>query len=167
MRIHLSSALAALGLCLGASSGLAATATGSFSSQLTITADCQVSATNLNFGSNGVLNAALNTTSTISVQCTNNQGYKISLNGGNGTSGTVAVRTMELGGSDAVSFVNYTMATDVNQTSNWGNTIGTDTVPGTGNGAVQNYTVYGRVQAQTTPVAGSYSDLVTVTVTYP
>ncbi len=63
--------------------------------------------------------------------------------------------------------MNYTMATDVNQTSNWGNTIGTDTVPGTGNGALQPYTVYGRVAAQTTPVAGNYSDVVAVTVTYP
>jgi spore coat protein U domain-containing protein, fimbrial subunit CupE1/2/3/6 len=36
----------------------------------------------------------------------------------------------------------------------------------TGNGASQNYTVYGRVWTQTTPEPGSYADTITVTVTY-
>jgi len=164
MRIHLSLALAAAALCIGAASSLAATATGSFNSQLVITAECKVqSASMLNFGTDGVLDAAINTTSTIGVQCTTGQTYTISLNGGNGASGTTAVRTMESGGSS----VNYTMATDVNQTSNWGDSGG-EIVTGTpGTGAVQNYTVYGRVPPQTTPAPATYTDLVTITVTYP
>ncbi len=48
----------------------------------------------------------------------------------------------------------------------WGNTIGTNTVAGTGDGTQTNYTVYGRVPAQTTPSAGFYSDTVVATVTY-
>jgi spore coat protein U-like protein len=48
----------------------------------------------------------------------------------------------------------------------WGITIGTDTVSATGNGAAQTHTVYGRVPAQTTPAPATYSDTVTVTVTY-
>jgi len=47
-----------------------------------------------------------------------------------------------------------------------GNTVSTDTVAATGNGASQSYTVYGRVPAQTTPAPGTYTDTVTVTVTY-
>ena len=48
----------------------------------------------------------------------------------------------------------------------WGNTVGTDTVAGTGNGASQAYTIRGRVPIQTTPAPGAYADTVTVTVTY-
>lgn len=45
-------------------------------------------------------------------------------------------------------------------------TIGTDTLAGTGNGNVQNLTVYGRVPPQATPAAGVYTDTVAITVTY-
>ena len=48
----------------------------------------------------------------------------------------------------------------------WGNTVGTDTVSATGSGASQAYTVYGRVPMQTTPAAATYTDTITVTVTY-
>jgi spore coat protein U-like protein len=48
----------------------------------------------------------------------------------------------------------------------WGNTVGTDTVAATGSGAAQSYTVYGRITAQTTPAPGTYTDTITVTVTY-
>jgi spore coat protein U-like protein len=51
-------------------------------------------------------------------------------------------------------------------TSNWGQTVGTDTVSSTGTGAVQSFTVYGQVPAQSTPAPGAYSDTITVTVTY-
>jgi spore coat protein U-like protein len=39
-------------------------------------------------------------------------------------------------------------------------------VSATGNGADQTFTIYGRVPAQTTPAPGTYTDTVTVTVTY-
>jgi spore coat protein U-like protein len=48
----------------------------------------------------------------------------------------------------------------------WGDTIGSDTVAGTGNGAAQSYTVFGLVPVQTTPGPGTYNDVITVTVTY-
>jgi spore coat protein U-like protein len=37
---------------------------------------------------------------------------------------------------------------------------------GTGTGASQTITVYGKVPTQTTPVAGTYADSVIVTLTY-
>ncbi|MES1380198.1 spore coat protein U domain-containing protein, partial [Vibrio cholerae] len=37
---------------------------------LTITANCTIGANNLNFGSHGVLNTALNNTTTVNVTCT-------------------------------------------------------------------------------------------------
>ena len=62
--------------------------------------------------------------------------------------------------------VNYSLYSDSGRTTVWGNTIGTNTVAATGNGASQSYSVYGRVTAQTTPAPATYSDTVTVTVTY-
>ena len=60
---------------------------------------------------------------------------------------TVATRKMTSGAAT----VNYTLYSDSGRTTVWGNTIGTDTVAGTGNGAAQTLTVYGRVPPQTTP----------------
>jgi spore coat protein U-like protein len=64
------------------------------------------------------------------------------------------------------STVPYTMFSDAARTANWGNSA-SDDVNGTGTGSAVNHTVYGRVPAQATaPEAGSYSDVVTVTITY-
>jgi spore coat protein U-like protein len=62
--------------------------------------------------------------------------------------------------------VSYSMFRDTARTLNWGATVGTDTVTGTGNGAAQAITVYGRVAAQAGVAPGNYTDTVTVTVTY-
>ena len=62
--------------------------------------------------------------------------------------------------------INYSLYTDAGRTTVWGNTVGTDAVSATGNGASQSYTVYGRVPAQTTPAPATYTDTITVTVTY-
>jgi spore coat protein U-like protein len=50
--------------------------------------------------------------------------------------------------------------------TNWGNTVGTDTVAGTGNGAAQALTVYGQIAAGLYVTPGSYTDTITATVTY-
>ena len=62
--------------------------------------------------------------------------------------------------------VNYGLYTDISHSTNWGNLAGTDTSSKVGDGASHTYTIYGQIPAQTTPVAGTYADLVTVTVTY-
>lgn len=142
---------------------LAATATGSFTSQITITAECKVQSTNpLDFGTHGVLDANVDASTVFSVQCTNGTTYNVGLNGGSTSGGTVATRLMTSG----IATVNYHMYSNTGRTTTWGNTVGTDTVSGTGNGATQSMTIYGRVPAQTTPAAGSYADTVTITVTY-
>ena len=128
-----------------------------------LAATCLInSASALNFGSAGVLTANVDQTSTIAVQCTNTTPYNIGLDAGTGTGATVAVRKLSTGGAT----VNYTLYSDSGRTTIWGNTVSTDTVAATGNGASQSYTVYGRVPAQTTPAPGTYTDTVTVTVTY-
>ena len=130
---------------------------------MTVTSSCVInSASTLNFGSQGVLTAAVDNTSTLQVQCTNTTPYNIGLDAGAGSGATVAARKMTNGSAT----VTYSLYTDAGRATVWGNTVGTDTVAATGNGASQTYTVYGRVPAQTTPAAATYTDTVTLTVTY-
>ncbi|TMV00726.1 spore coat U domain-containing protein [Brucella haematophila] len=143
---------------------MAQTPTATFNVQITITAACQInSATNMDFGSNGVLSTNVDATSTITVQCTNLTPYNIGLSAGSGTGATVANRLMT---GPASATVGYSLYTTTARTAVWGNTVGTNTVAGTGNGAAQAYTVYGRVPVQTTPAAGVYTDTVTATISY-
>jgi len=156
-------AAAALLSLLSAAASDAATATATLKVQLTVTSSCVInSASTLNFGSQGVLIANVDNTSTLQVQCTNTTPYNIGLDAGQGTGATVAVRKMTSGAST----INYSLYSDTGRTTVWGNTVGTNTVAGTGNGASQSYTVYGRVPPQTTPAAATYTDTITVTVTY-
>jgi spore coat protein U-like protein len=135
-----------------------------FQVTLTIQAECRLtSATDLAFGNTGVIQAALTSTSSIGVQCTNTTPYNIGLNAGAGAGATVEARRMTSG---AGATVTYQLFRDAARTQTWGNTAGTNTLAGTGNGAVQTVQVYGLVPAQTTPAAGSYTDTVQVTVTY-
>jgi hypothetical protein len=106
--------------------------------------------------------ANVDQSSTVQVQCTNTTPYNIGLNAGTGAGATVAVRKMTSGGAT----INYSLYTDNGRTTVWGNTVGTDTVSATSSGASQSYTVFGRVPAQTTPAPATYTDTITVTVTY-
>ena len=162
-RLGLKGAL--IGACLlqFVSTSQATTTTSTFTVQVAIIASCTInSASTLNFGSQGVLIANVDNTSTLQVQCTNTTPYNIGLDAGTGTGATVAVRKMTSGANT----VNYSLYSDSGRTTVWGNTIGTNTVAATGNGAAQSYTVYGRVTAQTTPAPATYTDTITVTVTY-
>ena len=150
-------------VCFSATPGLALTATGTFTSQIIITAECKVQSTNtLNFGTRGVLDTNFDVTAAFTVQCTNSTTYNVGLNAGSTAGGTTTTRLMVNAGNT----VSYKMFSDAGRTTNWGNTVGTDTVTGTGNGTTQTLTIYGRVPPQTTPAPATYSDLVTVTITY-
>ena len=86
---------AAAGLLALATEPHAATTTTTFTVQMTITASCTiVSASTLNFGSQGVLTGNVDQTSTLQVQCTNTTPHNIGLNAGTGMGATVAVHKM-------------------------------------------------------------------------
>ncbi len=164
-KFRLSLKAALIGACLlqFASTSFAATTTSNFTVQVTIGTTCTInSASALSFGSQGVLAANVDQTSTLSVQCSNLTPYNIGLDAGTGTGATVTNRLMTSGANS----VTYTLYSDSGRTTVWGNTVGTNTVATTGTGAAQTYTVYGRVPPQTTPPPGAYTDTVTVTVTY-
>jgi spore coat protein U-like protein len=69
-------------------------------------------------------------------------------------------------------YVEYELYRDAGRSQRWGNdtTGGTDTVNGNGSnhgqGSGNGLTVYGRVPAQPEAASGSYSDTVTITLTY-
>jgi len=162
-RLELYFALIAVGVLAFVGVSNAATTTATFPAQITITASCTInSASTHDFGSQGVLTANVDQTSTIQVQCTNTTPYNIGLNAGTGTGATVAARKMTNGANT----VTYALYSDSGRATVWGNTVGTDTVAASGNGAAQSYTVYGRVPPQTTPAPAVYTDTITVTVTY-
>jgi spore coat protein U domain-containing protein, fimbrial subunit CupE1/2/3/6 len=141
----------------------AGTATSTFNVTLTVTATCAIISTNtLGFGSAGVLTSAINATTTFVVQCTNTAPYTVALNPGSTTGATVTTRQMLNGATP----VNYSLYRDAARTLNWGQTPGTDTVAGTGNGTNQTITIYGQVPIQSSPAPNTYSDTVTVTVAF-
>jgi spore coat protein U-like protein len=157
------------GIRYGYTSGLSCP-TGSFTSSTggsswsaTVNSSCYVSATSINFGSAGALSSNIDTTGTVSVQCTNTTPYKIAMSYGTGTgAGVGGARYLSKSG---VQFA-YNLYKDAARSVIWGNNLGVNTNDATGTGANQNFTVYGRVPAQTTPAAGNYTDLITVTVNY-
>ncbi len=141
----------------------AATATGSLNLSITISATCSVvSATAIDFGTMSAIAANVDQTSTLTVNCSSTTPYNIGLSAGGGSGATVATRKMTSGANT----INYTLYRDAARTQVWGTTIGTDTATGTGTGANQAVTIYGRVPSQAVPPPGTYTDTVTVTVTY-
>lgn len=140
----------------------AATTTANLPINATVAAACIFgNITSVNFGNyTGVLN---NATGGIEVNCTNGTTYNISL--GPGTFAGATVTTRRMTGTPSGNLA-YALFRDAARTLNWGQTIGTDTVAGTGTGGIQPYTVYGQIAAGLTPVAGSYNDTVLITITY-
>jgi len=129
--------------------------------QIARAAGCTVSTTGLNFGNYDVF-STLNDdiTATIDVNCPNGTAYSIWLSSG---SGTFASRTLTAIGSALA----YNLYVDPTRLTIWGDgTGGTATVSGTGTGANVETTVYGRIPAGQNVAVGSYSDLITVTVTF-
>ncbi|WP_242108029.1 Csu type fimbrial protein [Luteimonas aquatica] len=128
-----------------------------------VPASCRAYATtDLDFGSvPGVIDSAIDQTSTIGLTCTGRTSWLIGLNDGQNASG--GIRRMRQG--TTANYVSYDLYQDVGRTQRWGNG-GTDSVLGTGTGAAQTLVVYGRVPPAQAPAAGSYSDVITVTITY-
>ena len=122
---------------------------------------CEVTATDLDFGTAGLLNTNIDTTGTVRVRCTNGTNYRVGLNGGLSGATSPDQRRM----SNGPNSVRYGIYRDAARTLGWGNLPG-NSVSGIGNGNFQNYTTYGRVFSQTTPPPGIYTDTIVVTVSY-
>ena len=136
--------------------------TAPFTVAATNATNCSVSVSTLNFGSTGILRAALDATSSIAVTCTNAAPYTVALDGGLSGANNPAQRKM----SQASATITYGLYQDSGRAVPWGDSIGVNTMAGTGSGLAQTFTVYGRVPVQNTPAPGTYSDTVVLTISY-
>jgi len=149
---------------LGLSSlSMAQTETDTMTVSAEVENSCTITAGDLDFGTINVLSGEdVDGTSEISVTCTSGADYEVGLDGGGEED--VASRAMSDGDTGSL---NYALYSDEGRTSNWGNTTEDDVVADTGNGDTQTHTVYGRIpQDQNTVAAGTYTDIITATVTY-
>ena len=133
---------------------------------LTLQANCTIgSGATLAFGSYGVLTSPINQQTTLSVTCTNTTPYNVGLDAGGVTGSTVASRLMAgTTTGNTGTTVGFQLYQDAGHSTVWGNTQGTDTVAGTGNGSTQSITVYGQVPVQSTPKPDTYQSTVVATV---
>jgi spore coat protein U-like protein len=164
--IRIKTALA-IGACAAAfaTPASAATQTTNLGVSATVTANCSVTASPVAFGNVDTLSATpVLGTGSVSVTCTNGTGWTATSDVGGGSGATFAVRRMTFSGNT----LNYTLYRDAARAEVWGDGTGsTFSVGGTGSGAAQSFTVYGRVPgSQASAPPGGYSDTVGVTITY-
>jgi len=143
------------------SAAQAATSTTAVGVTATVQATCLISSTSLAFGV--YTGVQLDSTATITVTCTNTTTYNVGLDAGTAVAATVTTRQMT---GPTAELLSYALFQDTSRTLNWGNTVLTDTVAGTGSGAEQALTVYGRVAASQFVAPGAYTDTVTATITF-
>ncbi|KAK6032472.1 spore Coat Protein U domain protein [Ostertagia ostertagi] len=131
--------------CLAAfGAASAATDTANMTVKITVTATCDihtVAPTDVDFGS--VASTATNVAA---------------------TGGVLTVNTTRQMKNGTANFVGYGLFRDAAFSNAWGSTVPLSAA-GTGNGANQNFTVYGRVPSAAS-AAGAYTDTVIATVTY-
>lgn len=142
-------------------SALAATASGSFGVSATVPATCLAAASSVRFGTYKA--GAANATSNVSMSCTDSTPYNVSLSAGGARGASAASPEMTALGLVWHGFV---LASNNRENANPVHEVGTDTVAGTGNGALQAITVRGQIPAGHSVAAGIYPDSITVTVTY-
>lgn len=170
-RIAFLSATLLLSLCCLATAQ-AGTATATLTVQITITASCTINASTLNFGAAvpGTTLVASNVTgsTTVSVTCTNGSPFSIGMDNGANASGVQ--RRMKNG----TNYLNYGLYLDAAYTQPWTTAATNSTCTtanscylGTGNGSAQSINIYGQVPSTgIAPPTGTYSDSVTMTITY-
>jgi spore coat protein U-like protein len=139
------------------------TITSSFTLTAVVLANCTIGTANLSFGN--YTGASLNATSTITVNCTNLAPYNVGLDPGTATGATVTTRKMKIT-SPGTALLAYNLFSNPGYSINWGNTVGIDTVGGTGTGTAQVLHVYGQIPAGQFVAPGTYTDTIVATLTY-
>jgi spore coat protein U-like protein len=126
-------------------------------------ADCNLTVAPLTFPASGLITAAVAAQANLSVTCTNNAPFSVSL--GPGVIGTGPTTRKMTKGAESIT---YGLYQDSAHTMPWGDAAaGAATIlSATGTGAAQTLTVYGLVPPQTTPSPGDYADSVVITLTY-
>ncbi|MBW8718973.1 MAG: spore coat protein U domain-containing protein [Variovorax paradoxus] len=106
-------------------------------------------------------------TANVAKSCTTPTSYTVALTPSNNSTTGSGTMTPTGGVPSNTDAVPYRLYSNAGRSVSWGSVIGTNTVAGTGTGAAQTLTVYGRVLGSNVNVRpDSYLDTVTVTVTY-
>lgn len=143
----------------------AAETTTTFAVTATVLTACVVAAVPLAFGNYDPTSATdTDATSAITVTCTLGTPFQVGLNAGTAAGATVTTRQMT--GAVNSDLLDYSLFSDSGRTTNWGNTLDTDTVSVASAGVTDVLTVYGRITAEQNVSADAYTDTITVTVTY-
>lgn len=126
--------------------------------------NCVVTASPMAFGTLATLGSAnIDTSATVSLACTPNAAYDVSMDVGLHASGS---QRRLVNGADPTQLIPYGLYSDAARTAAWASGTG-NTVSGTAAGGVATMVAYGRIPSTAAAVtAGSYSDTVTVTVTF-
>lgn len=152
--------------------GSAQTVTTTIPVSATVAAACSVSGTGVNFGN--YEGRQLTATGTITVTCSANRSYNVTLNGGTHGAGSSGPRNLQdLNSTTPGVTAFYFLYKDSAMTQEWGDAgfAGTYTpgtpVSGTGTGSVQTLTIYGKLPAnQIGSSPGNYTDTVLATVIF-
>jgi spore coat protein U-like protein len=141
----------------------AATYLGTFGVTMAVQATCSLSASAMAFGV--YTGTVVNATTTLTVTCTKTTAYQIGADNGQ-HSQYIGVYAKYMAGPSG-NYLRYHLYTDAARSIEWGTTAGTNEVAGIGTGAAQTITVYGTIGAGSyASVPGSYSDIVTLTLTF-
>ncbi|NDD75073.1 MAG: spore coat U domain-containing protein [Gammaproteobacteria bacterium] len=146
----------------------AGSTTGALAVTGTVTAVCQsLTANALAFGTYDPTAQTRTATTTFSIECTASTPIAVALNAGSTIGASMAARKMTDGLTNTLT---YQLYTDATRSIVWGDgTAGSQTVTGVGIGIGSPlvFTVYGAIPSgQNDVVPGSYSDTITITVTY-
>ncbi|HIE0524365.1 spore coat U domain-containing protein [Stenotrophomonas sp. C4297] len=156
--------------CNGGATGTnSASAAFSFTATANVLPQCgSYVTTNMDFGNvTGSISANIDRTATLTLTCLKNTAYQISLNNGQNNPAASTTRRMATTIGSGTYYLPYELYRDAARSLRWGNTLNVDTVGGTGSGSAQQLTIHGRVPPVTgQPPAGTYNDLVQVTITY-
>lgn len=168
MRKILNATLAASILAAGAAQAANPTVTTTFQVSATVQPNCTTSATALGFGNYTPGSGNVTANSTITVNCTKTTAYTVALNAGSTTGDAYAQRLMASG----TNTLQYNLYTTNAYTTVFGDGTGstaTDSGTGAGMATASTFTVYGQLLDSAfnqATVPGTYTDTITVTVTY-
>ncbi len=145
--------------CLS-SAAYAGSATANLSVTASVATACSITTSSVAFGA--YAGSQIDANGTVTANCVTGTSWTIGLGAGNGSGATTAARKLTSGANSLA----YALFSDPTHSTNWGNTVGSDTIAGTGTGGNQANTVYGRIVSGLTPASGSYTDTVIATINF-
>ena len=118
----------------------------------------------INFGNHGIILSHVDTTATLTIECTKETPYAIGLDAGdNALNAQHTTRALKSGSN----YLDYELYSVGAGDTVWGNTVGTDTVDSdSATGGDETITIYARVPSHQNQPIGTYGDDVTATIWY-